>query len=318
MSPNTVAMRDALIDRIWQSMANNKKIFFVCADFGSPILDRIRNDFPNRFVNVGIAEQNLINVSAGLGLEGFTVFAYAIAPFITMRCYEQARVSLALMSKVRTMNVNLIGVGAGYSYVVSGPTHQCYEDITLMRAMPNFRVLSPSDHVASAALFDLCLANMGPKYLRLDAQVLPSIYQDATNAVFEGYYEIASGSDICFIATGYMVHTAKKVIQELSDLNLSIGLIDVIDLTGFDKPKFLKSLSKYSKFVSLEEGFKGRGGLDSMLFNLFVEESVNKPLLNIGVLGDYRFELGSRLDLHEQVGIGPEAVLAKVKNFLLN
>lgn len=70
MSPNTVAMRDALIDRIWQSMANNKKIFFVCADFGSPILDRIRNDFPNRFVNVGIAEQNLINVSAGLGLEG--------------------------------------------------------------------------------------------------------------------------------------------------------------------------------------------------------------------------------------------------------
>ena len=101
---------------------------------------------PTAFVNVGIAEQNLINVSAGLALEGHKVFAYAIAPFITMRCFEQIRVSLALLSEVRPMNVNLIGVGAGYSYVVSGPTHQCYEDITLMRAMPNFQVMSPADH----------------------------------------------------------------------------------------------------------------------------------------------------------------------------
>jgi len=153
-----LAMRDALLQRIWQSMGENKKIFFISADFGSPVLDKIRADFPGRFINVGIAEQNLINISAGLALEGYTVFAYAIAPFITMRCYEQIRVSLGLLSEVRTMNVNLIGVGAGYSYVVSGPTHQCYEDLTLMRAMPNMRVLSPADHIAAAALLDTCLA----------------------------------------------------------------------------------------------------------------------------------------------------------------
>ena len=91
------------------------------------------------------------------------MFAYAIAPFITMRCFEQIRVSLALLSVVRSMNVNLIGVGAGYSYVVSGPTHQCYEDITLMRALPNFQVMSPADHVAAAALFDKCVGVRGPK-----------------------------------------------------------------------------------------------------------------------------------------------------------
>lgn len=317
MTIKMVAMRDALLEKIWCAMESDNDIFFTCADFGSPILDKIRSDYPARFINVGIAEQNLINVSAGLSLEGYKVFAYAIAPFITMRCYEQTRVSLALLSKVRAMNVNLIGVGAGYSYVVSGPTHQCYEDITLMRAMPNFRVLSPADHVTSAALFDLCIDNMGPKYLRLDAQVLPSIYQDASQAVSQGYYELCKGSDICFIATGYMVHTAQKVIAELSDMGFDIGLIDVIDLGGFNKNNFLTSLSKYSKFVSLEEGFKGRGGLDSMLFNLFCEERIDKPFLNLGVLGDYRFELGSRLFLHEQAGIGPEAILSKVKNFLL-
>src|SRR5665213_1982915 len=129
------AMRDALLERIHHAMASDGQVFFVSADFGSPVLDRIRADYPQRFVNVGIAEQNLINVSAGLALEGYKVFSYAIAPFITMRCFEQIRVSLALLSNVRPMNVNLIGVGAGYSYVVSGPTHQCFEDITMMRLL---------------------------------------------------------------------------------------------------------------------------------------------------------------------------------------
>ena len=89
MSTKPIAMRDALLERIWLSMRDDESIFFTCADFGSPVLDKIREQFPDRFINVGIAEQNLINVSAGLAIEGYKVFAYAIAPFITMRCYEQ-------------------------------------------------------------------------------------------------------------------------------------------------------------------------------------------------------------------------------------
>ena len=115
MTNKPIAMRDALLERIWKSMGSDQKIFFLSADFGSPVLDKIRADFPDRFINVGVAEQNLINVAAGLALEGYKVFAYAIAPFITMRCCEQIRVNLALLSSVRKMNVNLIGVGAGYS-----------------------------------------------------------------------------------------------------------------------------------------------------------------------------------------------------------
>ena len=91
-----LAMRDALLENVWAHMVSDENIFFVTADFGSPVLDKIRADFPKRFVNVGIAEQNLINISSGLSLEGYKVFAYAIAPFITMRCFEQLRVNLAL------------------------------------------------------------------------------------------------------------------------------------------------------------------------------------------------------------------------------
>jgi len=316
MTIKPIAMRDALLERIWQAMGTNDKIFFTTADFGSPVLDKIRSDFASRFVNVGVAEQNLINVSAGLALEGYTVFAYAIAPFITMRCYEQTRVSLALLSEVRPMNVNLIGVGAGYSYVVSGPTHQCYEDITLMRAMPNFRVLSPSDHITSAALMDTCMRHMGPKYLRLDAQVLTTLYENAQQAVEQGFHVHKTGEAVCIIATGYMVHTALQVAEKFKQKNIHIGVVDLIDLFGFKRQHLLNELRQYKKIISLEEGFKGRGGMDALLFNLLAEEAGSPQLVNLGVEGVYRFELGTRSELHELVGIGPHVVESKVSDIL--
>jgi transketolase len=315
MTVKPLAMRDAFLARIWQAMAQDSKIFFVTADFGSPVLDKIRADFPARFVNVGIAEQNLINVSAGLALEGYTVFAYAIAPFITMRCYEQIRVSLALLSEVRAMNVNLIGVGAGYSYVVSGPTHQCYEDISLMRALPNFQVLSPSDHITAAALFETCHNNKGPKYLRFDAQVLPVIYETEAPTLSKGFHVHKNGEAICLVATGYMLHTALKASIELAGEGIHVGLIDLFDLARFSAVELQEVLENYSGVVSLEEGFRGRGGVDSMLFEYISRRNLSLKMLNIGVEGAYHFELGSRTELHEKVGIGPQVVLESIRAF---
>ena len=310
------AMRDALLASLHLDMQRNSDIFFVTADFGSPVLDSIRADRPDRFINVGIAEQNLINVSAGLALEGFTVFAYAIAPFITMRCFEQIRVNLALLSEVRTLNVNLIGVGAGYSYVVSGPTHQCYEDLTLMRALPNMQVLSPSDHVAAAALASRCIARPGPKYVRLDAQVLPVLYDEEDFTLDDGFRVHGTGGTVCLIATGYMVHTTLKVAQRLSRAGIAVGVIDLFDITGFDEDKLAELLSGYRGVVTLEEGFAGRGGLDAMMFDWVARREMPLAIRNVGVSGRYRFDLGAREQLHERVGIGADAVYAKVTGFV--
>lgn len=315
MSLQAKAMRDAFLARLLEAMKQDDRLFFVTADFGSPVLDRIRAEHPDRYVNVGIAEQNLINVSAGLALEGYTVFAYAIAPFITMRCYEQIRVSLALLSEVRPMNVNLIGVGAGYSYVVSGPTHQCYEDLTIMRALPNLGLLSPADHVTAAALFDVCLARRQPKYLRLDAQTLPVVHGDGPPDLSQGLAHLRQGGNVCLIATGYTVHTALQVADRLAVSGRTLSVIDLFDIAGFNREFFLESLAPYQAIVTLEEGFKGRGGLDAMMFDLLANET-HRPMLNLGVAPAYRFELGSRAQLHEQVGIGPEAVLRNLAAFL--
>lgn len=315
MTQPAQAMRDAFLLRLLDAMRQDEKLFFVTADFGSPVLDRIRAEHPDRFVNVGIAEQNLINVSAGLALEGYTVFAYAIAPFITMRCYEQIRVSLALLSEVRPMNVNLIGVGAGYSYVVSGPTHQCYEDLTIMRALPNLGLLSPCDHVTAAALFDVCLTRKQPKYLRLDAQILPVVHREAPPDLHRGFAQLRRDGKVCLVATGYPVHTALQVAEQLSSAGREIAVIDLFDVAGFDRQAFLQELARYQAIVTLEEGFKGRGGVDALLFDMLTGE-LPRPLLNLGVTPGYRFELGSRTQLHEQVGIGPESVLRAVSAFM--
>lgn len=315
MTAKPIAMRDALLERIWRGMGEDERIFFVTADFGAPTLDRIRGDYPDRFVNVGIAEQNLINVAAGLALEGFTVFAYAIAPFITMRCYEQCRTNLALLSRLRPMNVNLVGVGAGYSYVVSGPTHQCYEDLTLMRALPGFQVLSPADHVTAGRLFDRCAGTAGPKYLRFDAQILPALYTEGSPDLDRGFSVLRKGGGLCLLATGYMVHTALNVAGKLGADHLRPTVVDLFDLATFDREALTDLLASHAAMVSLEEGFSGRGGVDSLLRDLLGRAGLERPTLGIGVEPAYRFELGDRVTLHEQVGIGPAAVETRIRAF---
>ena len=314
MSQKPRAMRDSLLERIHQAMAQDDRIFVATADFGSPVLDKVRADFPHRFVNVGIAEQNLINVSAGLALEGFKVFAYAIAPFITMRCFEQLRVSLGLLSTVRPMNVNLIGVGAGYSYVVSGPTHQCYEDISLIRALPSFQILSSADHVTSAAFLDLCLQTSGPKSSRLDAQVLPPLAGHVEMTT--GFRSLREGSSCVLIATGYMVHSALAVAEEMASQGVSCKVIDLFNLTRFDETALLRELSGQRALMTLEEGFRARGGMDALLIDFINRHKLNLEIETIGVEGGYRFELGSRAELHDQVGIGITPVKARLMQLL--
>lgn len=315
MSERPRAMRDAFLERIHGAMQADERIFFVTADFGSPVLDRIRSDFPERFANVGIAEQNLINIASGLAIEGFKVFAYAIAPFITMRCYEQIRVNLCLLSEVRPMNVTLIGVGAGYSYVVSGPTHQCYEDLSIMRALPSMSIYSPADHVSSAAIFDECLNADGLKYLRLDAQVLPVLHASQQYPA-TGFHALCSGDAVCLLATGYMLHVAIKVAERLALQGVFVGVVDLMSITKFDQEAMAQLLGGYRGLVTMEEGFRGRGGLDSMMFEFLARRNLPVRMLNIGVEPAYRFELGTRSELHEQVGIGEASVTKSIKNFV--
>ncbi len=316
METKPLAMRDAFLTSLIKAMREHENITFIAADFGSPVIDTMRSEFPDRFLNVGIAEQNLINVSAGMALEGHIVFAYAIANFITMRCFEQIRINLALLSEVRSLNVNLVGVGAGYSYVVSGPTHQCLEDLSVMRSLPNVQVYSPSDHVSAALLVGSCVKNSGPKYLRFDVQALPVLYADQAPDMELGFHMHRTGGKTLLLATGYMVHTALAVADRLGASGESVGVMDMFSLSRFSEEKLKEVLSSYAAIVTLEEGIHGRGGLDALITQFVIRHNLAARLLPIGVEGGYRFDLGSRQVLHENVGIGVNSVFERVTNFI--
>lgn len=302
-----MTMRDSFIGTLSDRMAKDDSIFFLAADLGAPALDRIRDEFPDRFINVGIAEQNLINVATGLALEGFSVYTYAIAPFITMRAFEQVRVNLAVSSQIRPVNVTMIGLGGGVSYVVSGPTHHCLEDLAIMRLLPNMSVYCPSDSVVAALLVDHTLATGGPKYIRFDGKALPALYSDpATVDINKGFARLAQGSDICLVSAGFMSHRAIKVAQERPD----VAVIDIFTLKPCDEAALARELYPYSHLITMEEGFINNGGLDSLVTKVVREHGLECRQHPIGFNDRYVFELGSRDHLHAINGMDETAVIA--------
>jgi len=303
-------MRDAFLERIYAAMKEDDGIFFVSADFGSPVLDKIRADFVDRYINVGIAEQNCVNISTGLALEGYAVFAYGIAGFVSMRCYEQVRNNLALSSQVRPVNVNIVGVGAGLSYDLSGPSHHCLEDLTLMRLLPNIEVLSPSDWQLAQRLADYCLKKGGPKYLRFDSKPTPRIYGDDDEPNLEnGFCELMNGDRACIVSTGYMTHVALRAAARLDG---QVGVIDVFGLTPADERPLLESLKGYRSVVTVEEGFINRGGLDSYVSRILMNNDTLTKVTSLGVDDRYLFELGGRERLHRICGIDEDGIAGAI------
>lgn len=306
-------MRDSFIERLYERMHSDDSIFFISADFGAPALDRLRDKFPDRFVNVGIAEQNLVNIATGLALEGFKVYAYAIAPFLSMRAYEQIRTNLSILSQIRDINVNLIGVGAGLSYDVTGPTHHCLEDSCIMTVLPNFIVCSPSDYILTEQFVDFSLQHNCPKYLRLDGKAQPRIYgESGFPAIADGFCELREGSEAVIVSTGYMTHVALKTAAGLADNNISAGVIDVFLLKPFSKEMLIDKLKRYRHIVTMEESFLNKGSLDSIIANLIVDNRLNIGLTRIGFKDKYVFDVGNREHLYNVNGLDQANIINKI------
>ena len=303
------AMRDVFIDAVRQRMGENNHIFFLSADFGSPALDQLRSEFGDRFINVGVAEQNMINVAYGLALEGYAVYAYAIAPFITMRDYEQTRLHLAISSQIKPVNVNLIGVGAGISYDMAGPTHHCLEDLTIMRLLPHFTVFSPSDWKLAETFVDYSLSKKSSKYLRFDSKPLPLIYENVGDVDWEkGFYELRKGEKVCLVSTGFMTHRALNAAKALPN----VGVIDVFILKPAKDELLFEALQNYESIITLEEGFIGSGGLDSLIAKILSDRESSIKLKRLGFNDKYVFDFGDRNYLHKLNNLDEESIIGAV------
>lgn len=295
-------MRDVFIDKIYEAAKKNKNIFFITPDMGAPSLDKFRKELPQQFIHSGICEQHMITMAAGLSLMGKKVFCYAMAPFITSRCYEQIKCSIAAMNQ----NVNLIAIGVGLGYADAGPTHYTTEDLATMRVFPNIEIFTPCDEVSTNNIADHCLNNDGFRFIRLDRDALPKIYEKNLNLDL-GFSELVKSKKTCIVTSGYLLN---KIYHLILKENKDVGLIDLYKFKPINK-KILDFLKNYKKIISIEEQWL-EGGMGSKLLELLNDENFNINIKRYGLDERFYFENGGRDYLHKNYGLDIEKILSNL------
>jgi len=297
-----ISMRDAFLDELYNIASEDHNVILISADFGAPSLDRFKKDLSGQFINIGIAEQNMVSVAAGLALGGKRVFCYAILPFTTLRCFEQVKVDLCLMN----LPVTLIGVGAGYAYDDSGPTHHGLEDLSVMSSLPNITILNASDSVMAGAFARIAYKNQGPTYVRLD-RTCHQIYnkRDFTQGIIATVRE--ADEDLIIVTTGYMVRQAQEIAHSLTNYGISVGIFDLYRIKPVNIEVLLQIISQSKRIVTIEEHFL-RGGIGSIIAEIMADNEVHKPMKRFGVPGGYSFKYGGRELLHKECGLDVESI----------
>lgn len=265
-------------------------------------LDRFKKTYPDNFYNVGIAEQNLIGVAAGLDSEGFKTIAVAQACFISMRSFEQIRQYFGYMGG----KVMCVGINSGFSLTFFGNTHYAIEDMALMRSIPNMSVLSPADAGEAVKLFEAALKIDGPVYMRLCGSLnTPIVYKEDYDIQIGKAITLKEGKDITIFATGLMVNNSLKAAEFLKEKGIDATVVDVHTI----KPIDLETILLYHDrklIVSVEE-HNVIGGLGSAIADVLSEKGNNPPLLKIGVQ-DHFMPVGDYNYLVEQAGLKPEQI----------
>lgn len=302
--------RDVFIESIFEAAKINRDIYFLNADLGAQALDIFREELPEQFIHVGISEQNMIDVAAGLALEGKTVYVYAMAPFVSLRCFEQIKVTLASMN----LPVTIIAVGVGWSYAPAGPTHYATEDISCMRSLANIEIYNPCDTQAVKQLAALTYNDPKLRYVRLDRQALADIYTEGQD-ISAGLVEIKSGKELCIVSHGNMLEPALELAAELTENGLSVGVVDAYRIKPLSNEVVTQLFSPYSAIVVWEEHFLS-GGLGSVITEVLADALLLKPVLRVGIEDHYYLENGNREQLHKLAGIDFDSVKQKVLNYV--
>ncbi len=265
-------------------------------------MDRYVKSYPDQFVNVGIAEQNMLGIAAGMAADGFHPVVTTYATFITMRSCEQIRHYLGYMNQ----KVVVVGSGAGLVQGFSGNTHYTIEDIAMMRPIPNIQIYSPADAGAAVGLFNLALEQERSVYIRLTGGLnCPIVYTDSTPFVSGGANVIKEGSDVILLATGTMVSSAVKVAKMLDENGISAKVVDMYSIKPINKDVILAS--KSSKLIVTIEEHNILGGLGGAVAEVMSEKSGMPTLLRLGIndvfnlAGDYENLLSQNNLLPEQI-----------------
>ena len=250
-------MRNAFIETLFAQAERDERIWLLCGDLGYSVLERFAQRYPNRFVNIGVAEQNMIGVAAGLALSGKIVFVYSIANFPVMRPLEQIRLDVCY----HNLPVKIVSVGGGLAYGPAGYSHHAVEDLAVMRGLPNMTVLAPGDPVEAKLATEAIVKRPGPCYLRLGKAGEPVVH--AEPPVFEIGKAILcrQGRDITLISTGGVLQSTVAAADQLRQEGCAVRVLSMHTVQPLDEDAVESAARETGALITIEE--HGPGGLGS-------------------------------------------------------
>ena len=300
---NKIPNRQAICEVLMEKAKDDKDIVVLCSDSrGSASLTPFANTYPEQFVEVGIAEQNLVSISAGLAKCGKKPFAASPACFLSTRSYEQAKVDVAYSNT----NVKLIGISGGISYGALGMSHHSAQDIAAMSAIPNMRVYLPSDRHQTRKLIEALLQDQKPAYIRVGRNPVEDIYEE-DNVPFELDHAtvLKEGTDAVIIACGEMVRPAKEAAEILEKKGISASVLDMYCVKPLDAEAVIRA-AKPAKLVVTAEEHAPFGGLGSMVAQV-LGANCPKKLCNLS-LPDAPVITGTSQEVFDYYGLNAQGI----------
>ena len=271
-------MRTAFVDALLDAAETDLDIWLINADLGFGVLERFAERFPDRYLNAGVAEQNMVGVAAGLAMSGLKVFVYSIANFPTQRCLEQIRLDVCY----HDAHVIVTAVGGGFSYGSHGYTHHAIEDLAVMRALPGMRVAAPADPFETAAFVHDFVRTPGPAYLRLGRGGEPDLHAGPLSTAPRGPIVLREGDEVTLVGTGAILSDVMKSAERLAERGVSARVLSLPRLKPLDVDDLMPHLAGTRLVVTVEE-HSLIGGLRDALAPSLAARSGMPRLLGLGV-----------------------------------
>ena len=304
---NRIATRESFGKALVELGRKNENVVVLTADLaGATKTSLFEKEFPDRFINVGIAEQNMIGISAGLATTGKIPFASTFAMFAAGRAYDQIRNSVAYPK----LNVKICGTHAGVTVGEDGATHQMLEDLSLMRSIPNMTVLCTSDDVQTKWAIKEMVKIDGPVYIRLARVATPVIYDENQNFEIGKMVQIGDGTDATVFATGVEVAEALKAKEELEKENINIRVVDVHTIKPIDREMIIKCAKETKKLITIED-HSIIGGLGTAVCEVLAEEYPTK-VIRMGMKDEFG-KSGKAEQLLKYFKLDSEAIIEEIK-----
>ena len=294
-------MRTAFFQQLIEEARKDKRIFLITGDLGFSVLEPFADEFPDRYLNVGVAEQNMTGVAAGLAMEGYSVYTYSIGNFPTLRCMEQIRYDVCY----HRLNVKIIAVGGGYAYGSLGPSHHATEELGMLRTIPNLVVCAPGDPYEARAIASFTANYGGPVYVRMGKAGEPCVHKSIPSIRLGDILPIIKGEKVAVLSTGTMLKYTEEFLRK-SEINAS--LYSCLFVKPINEEQLLKICKGYNKIITIEE-HQMCGGFGSVILeriNDFQEKrliSEAPRIKRIAIANEFFSFAGSQQFMREAAGI---------------